>query len=132
MERRMINKIHAHKMLQFAEELQIFLRKMPKSKVGVTVAMCGYETFDVGRTVFNIEEETNKLFLALSGAAQVIVWSRLTWIPYKNSAIAPSAHVVSQKMLSERTVALQRSLECSCSGHEGLCDNFQAPGRGLL
>ena len=90
----MINKIHAHKMLRFAEELQIFLRKVPKSKVGVTVAMCGYETFDVGQIVFNDKEETNKLFLALSGAAQVIVWSRLAGTPYNDAVAAASAHVV--------------------------------------
>ena len=154
-ERRMSDKIHAHKVLQLAEELRItavagggsrhvvllcaplsalvafgatrpalsrpiveictsqiedrlltipFLREVPKSKVGVLAAMCRYEAFDAGRTVFDEGEDADKLFLVLGGAAQVTARSRLA---------SPAPSRVAPAALSERTVALRRSLECS-------------------
>ena len=48
------------------------VQEMPNPKVGVMVAMpCRYEVFGTSLTVFDNEEEANKLFLVLSAASQV-------------------------------------------------------------
>lgn len=69
-----------------------FLREIPKSKLSVLAAMCRYEAFDSGQTVFDEDSDADKLFLVLNGVAQVVAKSDRT---------------------SEQSVTLQRSLECS-------------------
>ncbi|KAL9187931.1 hypothetical protein ACHAXT_006309 [Thalassiosira profunda] len=77
--------------------------EIPPSKLSVLAAMCRYEAFDVGETVFQEGSDADKLFLVLSGVAKVIAKSDLRR--------TQPAEV--QPVLSEKSVALKRSFECS-------------------
>mmetsp|Transcript_14217 Transcript_14217/g.30373 ORF Transcript_14217/g.30373 Transcript_14217/m.30373 type:complete len:620 (+) Transcript_14217:167-2026(+) len=70
-----------------------FLQEVTRSKLSVLAAMCRYEAFDSGQTVFEEDSNADKLFLVLSGVAQVMAKSGLA--------------------SSEETVALQRTFVCS-------------------
>ena len=78
-----------------------FLEEIPKSKISVLAAMCRYEAFDSGQTVFEEGSDANKLFLVLSGVAQVVAKSEPT--------------LASRESFRERSVTMKRSLECSQS-----------------
>ncbi|KAL7554416.1 hypothetical protein ACHAWF_017853 [Thalassiosira exigua] len=81
-----------------------FLQEVSKSKLGVLAAMCRYEAFDAGQTVFEEDSDADKLFLVLSGVAQVVAKSEST------SSISPAE---ASSAVSEKSVTLQRSLMCS-------------------
>jgi adenylate kinase len=84
-----------------------FLREIPKSKLSVLAAMCRYEAFESNQIVFEEDSAADRLFLVLSGVAQVV--AKPGRVPsFRN---APSE---SPQAISEQTVALKRSLECSC------------------
>lgn len=72
-----------------------------------------YKTFYAVWTVFSDVEEGNKFFLILSGVAQVAVQSRLASAPCNGAAVTAFAHAAALSALSEQTIVLQRSLECS-------------------
>lgn len=74
-----------------------FLEGIPKAKLSVLAAMCRYEAYDSGQTVFEEDSEADKLFLVLNGVAQVNAKSEL-------SSSRP------QTAMSEKSVALQRTL----------------------
>ncbi|KAL7525496.1 hypothetical protein ACHAXR_001031, partial [Thalassiosira sp. AJA248-18] len=82
-----------------------FLQEIPKSKLSVLAAMCRYEAFDSGQTVFEEDSDADKLFLVLNGVAQVVAKSEPASFRSKLSESSPA--------FSEQSVALQRSLECS-------------------
>ncbi|KAL3821971.1 hypothetical protein ACHAXA_004459 [Cyclostephanos tholiformis] len=84
-----------------------FLREIPQSKLGVLAAMCRYEAFESNRIVFDEDSAADRLFLVLSGIAQVVAKPELA------SSIR-NAPFESPQAISEKTVALKRSLECSC------------------
>lgn len=89
--------------------LQIpFLQPVPSSKVSVLAAMCRYEAFDSNQTVFEHDDKADKLYLILNGVAQVIA---------REAPTSRGLHAISSRkqIFSEQTVALQRSLECSCT-----------------
>ena len=49
-----------------------FLQNISKSKLSVLAAMCRYEAYDTNTVVFEEDDSADKLFLVLSGVAQVI------------------------------------------------------------
>lgn len=87
--------------------LMPFLQQVMPSKLRVLAAMCRYEAFDSGQTVFEEDDQAEKLYLVLSGVAQVIA---------KETPTTRVLQVMASKrnLFSEQSVALQRSLECSC------------------
>ncbi|KAL3789922.1 hypothetical protein HJC23_010607 [Cyclotella cryptica] len=90
--------------------LMPFLQHVPPSKLCVFAAMCRYEALDSGQTVFEEDDQAEKLYLVLSGVAQVIA---------KETPATRVLHAIASKknLFSEQSVALQRSLECSCQKH---------------
>jgi adenylate kinase len=84
-----------------------FLREIPKSKLTVLAAMCRYEAYESGQIVFEEDSHADKLFLVLSGVAQVVAKPELA----SSIRSVPSE---SPQAVPEQAVALKRSLECSC------------------
>ena len=84
-----------------------FLQEVTRSKLGVFATMCRYEAFDSGEIVFEEDSQASKLFLVLSGLAKVVAKDMPSFQSF------PSSSSVSAQALSERSVALQRSFECS-------------------
>ena len=84
------------------------LQKVPRSKISVLAAMCRYEAIDSKQTVFEQDDKADKLYLVLDGCAQVIA---------REAPASRGLHAMTLKkqVFSEQSVALQRSLECSCS-----------------
>lgn len=84
-----------------------FLREISKSKLSVLAAMCRYEAFESNRVVFEQDSVADKLFLVLSGVAQVIAK------PEQVVDVAPSSTHKSPQL--EQAMTLRRTLECSRS-----------------
>ena len=84
-----------------------FLREISKSKLTVLAAMCRYEAYESGQIVFEEDSHADKLFLVLSGVAQVVAKPELA----SSIRSVPSE---SPQAVPEQAVALKRSLECSC------------------
>ena len=84
------------------------LQQVPRSKISVLAAMCRYEAIDSKQTVFEQDDKADKLYLVLDGCAQVIA---------REAPASRGLHAMTSKkhVFSEQSVALQRSLECSCS-----------------
>jgi adenylate kinase len=84
-----------------------FLREIPNSKLSVLAAMCRYEAFESNQIVFEEDSAADRLFLVLSGVAQVVA---------KSGHVSSFRNVPSEspQAISEQTVTLKRSLECSC------------------
>jgi CRP-like cAMP-binding protein len=99
-------------------QTMIFLKGVPKSKLNVLAAMCRYEAFDSGQVVFEENSQAKKLYLVLSGLAQVVA-KDLPSVPSlrgvrPNTASSTSSRSLPTSTFLEQSVALQRSLECSC------------------
>ena len=89
-------------------------QEISKSKLSVLAAMCRYEAFDSNTVVFEEDSDADKLFLVISGVAQVIAKSK----------------VADSFGSTEQSVTLQRSLECSGGDRkplvaEGAADSTQ-------
>jgi CRP-like cAMP-binding protein len=82
-----------------------FLREISKSKLSVLAAMCRYEAFESNRVVFEQDSVADKLFLVLSGVAQVIA--------KPEQVVAESSTHKSSPL--EQAMTLRRTLECSSS-----------------
>lgn len=82
-----------------------FLREISKSKLSVLAAMCRYEAFESNRVVFEEDSVADKLFLVLSGVAQVIA---------KPDQVVASSSTHKSPQL-EQAMTLRRTLECSRS-----------------
>ncbi|KAL7467818.1 hypothetical protein ACHAXS_008058 [Conticribra weissflogii] len=102
--------IHAISNSQIEDRLETipFLKEVSKTKLGVLAAMCRYEAFENNQVVFEENSKADKLYLVLSGVAKVIAKNPIPPQP-PSSTEEPST----KGRISERFVALQRSLECS-------------------
>mmetsp|Transcript_19866 Transcript_19866/g.41672 ORF Transcript_19866/g.41672 Transcript_19866/m.41672 type:complete len:619 (+) Transcript_19866:1290-3146(+) len=109
--------IHAISHTQIEDRLESipFLKEVSKTKLGVLAAMCRYEAFENDQVVFEENSKADKLYLVLSGVAKVMTKNPTPSQP-KSSTEEPS----SKGRVSERFIALQRSLECSSEKKETL------------
>ena len=87
-----------------------FLKEVSKSKLGVLAAMCRYEAFESNQIIFEEDSEADKLFLVLSGVAQVVAKN---FPPSVSGAPSTSPSSSNAARITEQRLTLQRSLECS-------------------
>lgn len=85
-----------------------FLKGIPRSKLNVLAAMCRYEAFDANQVVFTENSIGTKLYLVLSGKAQVIAKDRMSRDDQPMSLQATS----SCRRAIEKSIVLQRSFVC--------------------
>jgi len=86
-----------------------FLEGIPKSKLNVLAAMCRYEAFDSNQVVFSENSIGSKLYLVLSGTAQVVARDMSS---SGRDIQSPSRPTSSYKRAFEKSIVLQRSFEC--------------------
>jgi CRP-like cAMP-binding protein len=86
-----------------------FLKGVPRSKLNVLAAMCRYEAFDANQVVFSENSIGTKLYLVLSGTAQVVAKDKMSSSRDVESSSRPTS---SYKRAIEKSIVLQRSFEC--------------------
>ena len=86
-----------------------FLQEISESKLSVLAAMCRYEAFDSGQTVFEEGGNADKLFLVIEGVAEVIA----------KSGMSSSS---SSGMALKRSFACSSGVGCCQDGEEGCND----------
>ena len=86
-----------------------FLKGIPRSKLNVLAAMCRYEAFDANQVVFNENSTGTKLYLVLSGTAQVVAKDKMSSSRDVPSSSRPTS---SYRRAIEKSIVLQRSFEC--------------------
>ena len=87
-----------------------FLEGVPRSKLNVLAAMCRYEAFDANQVVFSENSIGTKLYLVLSGTAQVV--ARNNDMVSSRGIQVSSRPSSSCKRAFEKSIVLQRSFEC--------------------
>lgn len=88
-----------------------FLEGIPRSKLNVLAAMCRYEAFDANQVVFSENSIGSKLYLVLSGTAQVVARDDKMSSSRRDDQ-SSSRPTSSYKRAFEKSIVLQRSFEC--------------------
>jgi len=84
-----------------------FLQNISKSKLSVLAAMCRYEAYDTNTVVFEEDDTADRLFLVLSGVAQVVARSDI------NSSSTEQSIALHRSFISSSSTSTEQSTRSS-------------------